>query len=191
MKTQLHDDEKVLFEGKPQQSVAWYWVLSRLWHVIILLVIFFLMVYFNPGQRQVMEKMEQGLFHQSLAWGHILPVIIIAIVVVGYFWFRKVSQGYDYVITDQRSILHYGFISLNRRVIPHNQVVDVNIRATLFERLFGLGSVYIDGIGTMGSQMMMGSRRSANNTTRLEGLKLEQCEQVMDLLSKVISTKKH
>lgn len=189
MKTQLHDGEKILFEGKPDQGVAWYWVLSRLWHVVTLLVVFALLLYFSPRQRQGVEEIESAVFHQGLAWEYILPVIIIAIIAIGYWWFRQVSQGYDYTITNQRSILHYGFISLNCRVIPHSQVVDVNIRATLFERLFGLGSVYIDGIGTMGGQIMRGSRRSGNNTTRLEGLTLKQCEQVIDLLSEIISVK--
>jgi len=64
--------------------------------------------------------------------------------------------------------------------------VDVNVRATFFEHLFGLVSVYIDGIGTMGSQMMLDRWRSANNTTFLEGLALMQCEQVSNLLSKEV-----
>ena len=99
------------------------------------------------------------------------------------------------MVTNQRLIISYGFIVLNHRIIPLEKINDLNMNATLFERIFGLGSVYIATLGTLfsgfngsGGRGMMGSNRSgfSNNTTRLECLSLAQCDEVMAVISKAM-----
>ena len=186
MQVILQENEKILLEFKPKPSMAWYLLLSRAWHVLLLLVVLAVMTSFSPpGSVDAAGNVSfEPLLH------HYGMVILVLLVIIGYFWFRQVIRSYDYVITNQRAILRYGFLSLNKRIIPYSQVNDVNLSASFFERMFGLGSVYIDCLGTVFSAVGFNRNRAANNTTRLEGLALEECEQVLQAISKELSNRR-
>lgn len=180
----LHDNETILLELKPQPVSAWYWLFTRMWHVIWLA--FLLLILVQVQFHHAALSQAGGLFSQI----PIAPALLAFALLIGlgYLFFRMVVQGYDYTITNQRIILKYGFISLNTRIIPLNQISDVNMRANLIERLFGFGSVYIDCIGTIS----MTFRRSGamSNTTRLEGISNADCEKAMEVISREIAKNK-
>ena len=192
MKIRLHEDEEVLAEYRPQARAAWYWLLTRTWHIVFLIIAVAVVIYFMfhanlqlQGQAQYYyDELESLVNFPWILWVAIIGILLAA----AYLWFRTVVTAYDYKITTYRCILRYGLLALNTRVIPLTQINDLNFRASMLERLFGLGSVYIDNIGTMMSQGGLTRKGGTlNNTTRLEGLSLTECDRVMQILSQQIA----
>ncbi|PHQ82271.1 MAG: hypothetical protein COB66_00610 [Coxiella sp. (in: Bacteria)] len=197
METQLHEGEEILLNIKPHKKFAWYWALSRIRHVLLILIILAIFFVFSGGDNSgnnasVSQTLEQGksFFHHYGA-GVFVGLLVVAVVLffLIYLWARMATKKYDYCITNQRCILTSGFLSLNKRMIPYSSVNDVNMRTSLVERLFGLTSVYLDSIGTMMSGSRFRSGSNSNNTTRLEGITMEDCDKVMEIVSKHISQK--
>ncbi len=208
MKYQLQEGEEVLMELKPAERAAWYFMISRTWHfllVIVVLGVWTLMVSAqNPEAShsfsRLLNLITQGFFQRAgLENLSNLVFIVFLLLILGlmYVYFLFAVRGYSYVVTNQRLIISYGFIVLNHRIIPLEKINDLNMNATLFERMFGLGSVYIATLGTLFSGFngsmnnrggLMGTNRSgfSNNTTRLECLSLAQCDEVMAVISKAM-----
>lgn len=189
MKFTLHDDEKILLRLKPQQVSSWYWVFSRMWHglfVIVLVAIFLLADLNNPGSTG--KDTLSFVMQHSVILSAVVVVLLVLMLLGAYVFFRLVVRAYDYCITNQRVIISYGFLSINHRIIPLSKINDVNTRASLFERLFGIVSVYLDTLGTLSSAISFGRRsRAFNNSTRFEGLTPEQADEAMTIISSIIS----
>jgi len=207
MKYQLQEGEEVLMELKPAERAAWYFMVSKTWHVLFLLIFAFFWMFAAAswgGQKSQNTWMLFDYLAKDLSQklginaSGALFLIIAIVLIFGliYIFFLSVIRGYSYVITNQRMIISYGFIVLNHRIIPLEKINDLSMNATLFERIFGLGSVYVSTLGTLfsgfngmaNSTGFMGGGRSsfANNSTRLECLSLEQCDEVMAVISKAM-----
>ena len=194
MALELNEGEKICFDCQPGRRAVMYWFFSNviyLWLAVIGLAILlgFSHIYLHLGQFQ------HGNLLKALKQANYIPYVLVVIgllIIIGgatYMWCNKMAQNYHYVVTNQRCVLHYGMLSLSRSMIPIHNIMDIDMQATFFERLFGMGSVYVDNIGTFTGQMM-GGIGAISVTSRLEGLTLEECEQVMNLLSKMIAEKK-
>lgn len=176
----LHEGEQVLMQVKPQPKTAWYWIISKTWHLITFLIIFGAFLAFSGDQTEtaLIDKAASYARSIQLLW---IPGIVV-LLALAYFWFRKVVEAYDYIITDQRCIFRYGLLSLNTRVIPYSQITDINMRCSFLERWFSLASVRVDCLGTL-LNPTGGQRRTNNNTTCMEGLTLAQCAEVVETIS--------
>lgn len=109
-------------------------------------------------------------------------LLLILVALIGLS--KLVVKAYSYTITNQRIIIRFGLIVLNQRIIPLSQINDVNMQSSVLERLFGLGSVYLDTITTnMNNFYRRRPSSLMNNTGRLEGLNHEQCDEVMNIIS--------
>ena len=181
MNIKLQPGEEVLVNLKPAPLVVWYWLLGKtgVFFIGLLVLAFFSINFFYLSP--------------YLMW-LITFVVLFVVIGLGFLWFKCIANAYHYVVTSQRVIIRYGFIALNQRMIPLSQINDVNMQSTFFERLFGLGSVYIDTLGTLlgpGSVLSNAIRGGGNssrgglmnNTSRLEGLTYAQCDEVMNAIS--------
>lgn len=178
-KIHIADDETVLTSYSPKLSVAGYWVFSRFGRLSILLLFFIVAMIFQPGSMHMKMQVIDVMFAKV---GGVpgLGMIILLLFALGYVFLLNAAKSYKYIITNQRVILTYGFLSINSRSIPIDKIADINVRASFFERLFGLASLQIDCIGTV----FCGNRGGAsNNTTAMEGLTMPICNEAMALLS--------
>jgi membrane protein YdbS with pleckstrin-like domain len=190
----LHENEEIKFQSKPSPRVAWFWLVSKTWHFILIIAFYLIFIGFNVSKKQLEQMTESTLqntpvLHQYAPWliSHEFIIAITAVVlllIILSLWFRNVAKAYSYVLTNQRCIIRYGLLGLNTRIVPYKQLSDVNMRCGFFERLFGLASVRIDCLSTV-----LGSNRGryGNNTTCLEGLTQAQCNEAMDIISHHIS----
>lgn len=168
----LQENENILLELKPDRTSSIYFFIIKLWHssflVIAIATIFF-------------SKLNKTNLDNTNVKNVVLVILILLVIyfIVAWFFIRRVVNCYSYTITNQRCILKYGFLYLNRRDISYHNINDVNLRSNIVEKLFGLGSVYINDISTA---MRINSRIS-NNTCRMEGITLDECEKAMDLIN--------
>ncbi|WP_044247524.1 PH domain-containing protein [Francisella hispaniensis] len=170
----LQENEKILLELKPSSLSIKYFFISRFWHgslvIMIMAITFF-------------SKMEKNVITFNFINAMLITsVILMTYFILGWFFIKKVVQSYNYIITNQRCILKYGFLYLNRRDISYPNINDINLKSNITEKIFGLGSVYLNDINTS----IRANTRISNNTCRMEGLTLIECERVMDLISENI-----
>lgn len=185
---QLHEGEEILLSTKPNPGSALYFLFTRMWH--FLLIIIAVGYFFIAHLPQ--DKAAQNGTNATQMGNNIIPIIIYLVVIllillIAWFIIRKAITSYNYTFTNQRCIIEFGFFSLGKRIIPYGQVNDIDFSSSFVERLFGYGSVYIDDLSTALNNRGFGRSRNTNKTSRLEGLTLKQCEQVMDLVSSRIS----
>lgn len=179
---QIHiaEDESILANYNPKLSVAGYWIFARFGRLALTLVFFLVFLALQPGQQhQAMAELNVVLARVGGLQG--LVIIVLLLFALGYVFLFNAAKSYRYIVTNERIILTYGFLSINSRSIPLDKIVDINVRASFFERLFGLASVRIDCLGTV----FTNSRgRASNNTTAMEGLTMSVCNDAMALISK-------
>ncbi|APC92398.1 MULTISPECIES: PH domain-containing protein [Francisella] len=175
----LQENEKILLELKPNKLSVGYFFITRFWHsslVIILIAI----VFFSKLKKDIISF---NFIDVILITSSILIIYLI----LGWVFIKKVIQGYNYIITNHRCILKYGFLYLNRRDISYSNINDINLKANIVEKFFGLGSVYLNDINTS----IRANTKISNNTCRMEGLALTECERIMDLISENIQRYKN
>ncbi|QIW09811.1 PH domain-containing protein [Francisella sp. LA112445] len=171
----LQENENILLELKPNKSSIIYFFIIKLWHSSFLIIAIAVMFF---------SKLNKTTINHDMLTNTVLVIFVLLIIyfIVAWFFIRRIINGYSYIITNQRCILKYGFLYLNRRDIPYRNINDVNLRSNIIEKAFGLGSVYINDISTA----MRVNTRVSNNTCRMEGLTLDECEKAMDLINENI-----
>ena len=183
-KIALHSGETILAQAKPNASVSLYWLISRIGRSALSILILLALLYFQTPDKGHLHLNIPAL--SLLSHTTIVTLAIAGLLLAIYALFHYAAKNYQYVVTSERVILTYGFLSINTRVIPYNKINDINVRASFFERLFGLASVNIDCIGTM---LSSNRRRAGNNTTTMEGLTPEQCNHMLEVVSEQMTKK--
>ncbi len=194
MNYKLQENEEVQFEIKPHGLSVWYFVLAslgRFLHLIVALIVVLIFTFLSDYMRGrgatdlSMLHFLANQFGVSIELMTTLAVAILVVIFLGLWGLSKlVVNAYTYTITNQRIIIRYGLITLNQRIIPFSQINDINMQSSLLERIFGLGSVYLDTITTDINNFYRRSPSNImNNTGRLEGLTHQDCDEIMNLIS--------
>lgn len=184
----LHEDEQILLQLKPNPTIVWAWMCTKLWHVIAVILI---ACFWVVNTHNISSNTASTLYHSasSLASHHLyiaMALVVILVLLAAYAWLRLVANAYRYVITNQRCFIRYGLISMNTRIIPVSQINDVNITANIVLRQFQLENVFIDTISTA----YMSTRRNLmNNSTLLEGLTRAESNEAVTVLTKLMKQK--
>jgi uncharacterized membrane protein YdbT with pleckstrin-like domain len=194
MNYKLQENEEVRLEIKPHGLSVWYFVLASMGRFLHLIIMFLLVVlmsfishYFNSEYGSswsifsfIAERI--GLKTETIM---MLSLGLLVLIFLGLFGLSKlVVNAYTYTITNQRIIIRYGLITLNQRIIPFSQINDINMQSSILERIFGLGSIYLDTITTnLNNFYRRRSSNIMNNTGRLEGLTHQDCDEVMNIIS--------
>lgn len=185
----LHDGEEILLEVKPDKRAALYFTGAKIVRVIVLLAILAVIFFFQTHALRKTIHDFLNLIQHNLYWG--VPAVIV-LLIINFFCFKRMLNGYHYIMTNQRCILKYKLLSTNVRVIPYSKFSDIYIDASFLERVFGLASVYIDGVGMMSigaprGGLLGGRSSNSNNTTRMEALSAKDSQRVFDTISKFIT----
>jgi uncharacterized membrane protein YdbT with pleckstrin-like domain len=80
----------------------------------------------------------------------VIGLILLAVTVV---WALIETLRWKYTITDRRVFVRHGFISINEQTARLERVQDLTLHQTLFDRLFGVGTLQIDTAGSEGGPL--------------------------------------
>ena len=81
----------------------------------------------------------------------LIVFVVIAVVVVA--WTLLETIRWKYTITNRRVFVRHGLVSVNEQTARLERVQDVTLRQSLFDRMFGVGSLAIDTAGSEGGAL--------------------------------------
>jgi uncharacterized membrane protein YdbT with pleckstrin-like domain len=80
----------------------------------------------------------------------VVGLVLLAVTVV---WALLETIRWKYTITDRRVFVRHGLVSVNEQTARLERVQDLTLRQTLFDRLFGVGTLQIDTAGSEGGPL--------------------------------------
>jgi uncharacterized membrane protein YdbT with pleckstrin-like domain len=80
----------------------------------------------------------------------IVGLVLVAVTVV---WALLETLRWKYTITDRRVFVRHGLVSINEQTARLERVQDLTLHQTLFDRLFGVGTLQIDTAGSEGGPL--------------------------------------
>lgn len=122
------------------------------------------------------EKIIKSL--KPSRWAYLIWYLLGVFSLVSFFGIiilimtELVRNANNYYITNKRIVHVYTFLSKKISSIPNGKIQDLHMRQNIIDRLFGIGTIYINSAG------------SGNIEMRLRGLK--NPEQVKKLIGKRI-----
>jgi uncharacterized membrane protein YdbT with pleckstrin-like domain len=125
------DDERVIWTGRP----SWRGRLSI----------------FAPGLALAVLVLVLGLV-LDLGLGLSL-LLALAIAAVTVAWGLLETIRWKYTITDRRVFVRHGLITVNEQTARLERVQDLLLRQSVFDRLFGVGTLEIDTAGSEGGAL--------------------------------------
>lgn len=130
----LTDDEMIVLDLHPH----WVRLVGPFVLAVLVLLLAVLGVFFAPN----------GVAQHPLQY----LILIVAVGALFYLsirpWLRWVTTRY--VITTERVLLRHGVLTRTGHDIPLGRINDVGFQQTLFERLFGSGTLSIESAGERG-----------------------------------------
>jgi uncharacterized membrane protein YdbT with pleckstrin-like domain len=80
----------------------------------------------------------------------VVGLVVLALTVV---WALLETIRWKYTITDRRVFVRHGLVSVNEQTARLERVQDLTLHQTLFDRLFGVGTLQIDTAGSEGGPL--------------------------------------
>lgn len=171
----LLPDEHIFLEVRPDVRASLYRLFYQYWRYILSFL--FLSYFFHFFIFNLYETIIQFIlpFNNFLSY-FVLAILIFATLI---YLMHKNLSSYSYIFTNKRIMIHYNFINKNTLIIPYERIVNIDLRQNLLEQLLGLGTVYISEMGSNVSQ-----QSNLTNMSRIEGLSIKSCQDMVDLVSK-------
>ncbi|MGH3024568.1 MAG: PH domain-containing protein [Gaiellaceae bacterium] len=134
----LTDEERVVWTGRP----SWRGRVSI----------------FAPGLLLAVVVLVAGLW--TGVGAGISLLLALAVVVVTLAWGLLETIRWKYTITNRRVFVRHGLITVNEQTARLERVQDLLLRQSLFDRLFGVGTLEIDTAGSEGGALEFKALRS-------------------------------
>lgn len=127
----MADDERVIWSGRP----SWRGRMSI----------------FAPGVLLALVVLVGGLVLDV----SVTVVLLLALVIVlaTLAWGLWETIRWKYTVTERRVFVRHGLISVQEQTARLERVQDLTLRQSLFDRLFGVGTVQIDTAGSEGGAL--------------------------------------
>ncbi len=93
---------------------------------------------------------------QDRTWIWVLGVLgaLLALLVIAYWWLHTMSAAL--VVTNKRTIQKKGLLARSSSEVVHDNIRNIQIDQTFWERLWGVGSIGISSSGQDGIEVQMG-----------------------------------
>ena len=88
-----------------------------------------------------------------VGWTGIAAGAFLVVVVVTLGWALLQTIFWKYTITDRRIFVRHGLLSVTEETARLGRVQDITLRQSVFDRLFGVGTLSIDTAGTEGGSL--------------------------------------
>ncbi|HXV58304.1 MAG TPA: PH domain-containing protein [Gaiellaceae bacterium] len=132
------DDERVVWTGRP----SWRGRMSIV----------------APGLLLALAVLVGGLLLDVSTTIVLLVAVVIAVATVA--WALLETIRWKYTVTERRVFVRHGLISVNEQTARLERVQDLTLRQSLFDRLFGVGTLKIDTAGSEGGALEFKALRS-------------------------------
>lgn len=164
----LQETEKIIKEIKPLPQLKWFFFLRSALGLIFILL-FFSFAFFGAA--------SNGFFAPII---FAIPIILLIIFfVVAHLQYERQF----YWITNERVIYKRGIIGYAITSIPFERISDIIISRSLFEKIFGFGSLQIQ---TLAGQFSQGNRFGAEGSL----LAIPEPEETQELIFKLVKQKR-
>jgi uncharacterized membrane protein YdbT with pleckstrin-like domain len=90
----------------------------------------------------------------------IVLLVAAAVAVATVAWALWETIRWKYTITERRVFVRHGLISVNEQTARLERVQDLTLRQSLFDRVFGVGTLAIDTAGSEGGALEFKALRS-------------------------------
>jgi uncharacterized membrane protein YdbT with pleckstrin-like domain len=114
----------------------------------------------RPSWRGRLSIFAPGLALAVLVLGLVLDLglglsllLALAIAAVTVAWGLLETIRWKYTITDRRVFVRHGLITVNEQTARLERVQDLLLRQSVFDRLFGVGTLEIDTAGSEGGAL--------------------------------------
>ena len=88
-----------------------------------------------------------------IGWEGIGAGAFLVIVLVTLGWALLETIFWKYTVTDRRIFVRHGLLSVTEETARPRRVQDITLRQSIFDRLFGVGTLSIDTAGTEGGAL--------------------------------------
>ena len=88
-----------------------------------------------------------------IGWEGVAATAFLLLVVVTLGWALLRTIFWKYTISDRRIFVRHGLLSVTEETARLGRVQDITLRQSIFDRLFGVGTLSIDTAGTSGSAL--------------------------------------
>lgn len=179
----LHADEKMLFECKPDKKLIAYLFFTRgHFYILIPLMLFASYIFFGTHFVTIFAN-----------WLSYLIVALIAVSALSCAWLTFALNRHWYFFTSSRCIIYSGYWGVNKKVIPYNRIVDINMNRNPMRAILGIAAIYIvqQGVASQYTRGMgQGTQGISANMAIIDGLTPALAEQISDLVSQQMSNVK-
>jgi uncharacterized membrane protein YdbT with pleckstrin-like domain len=135
----LTDYEQVVMDLRPH----WVRLVRPVLSGAVVLALAVLGVFFTPA----------GVLQVALQYTILVVAVVLLAVLTVRPWLIWVTTRY--VLTTERVLLSHGIVSRSRRDIPLRRINDFTFEQTLFERLFGSGTLILESAGEHGQLSLL------------------------------------
>ena len=139
----INDDEKVLWQGKPN---AKSYVLAAMLKMLPIAIIW--LIFDGAFIAGISIGMVKGVIPLGIL-GFVVPFFLLHLMPV-WMWiantvkaFREV-KNLEYAITDRRVIIRSGVIGIDFKFINYTEIDSVNIKVGIIDKIFKVGDIYIN-----------------------------------------------
>jgi membrane protein YdbS with pleckstrin-like domain len=102
-----------------------------------------------------------------IGWEGIGATIFLIAVVVTMGWALIQTILWKYTVTDRRIFVRHGLLSVTEETARLGRVQDITLRQSIFDRLFGVGTLSIDTAGTEGGALDLRGLRNPTGVREL------------------------
>jgi membrane protein YdbS with pleckstrin-like domain len=102
-----------------------------------------------------------------IGWESIGATIFLIAVVVTMGWALIQTILWKYTVTDRRIFVRHGLLSVTEETARLGRVQDITLRQSIFDRLFGVGTLSIDTAGTEGGALDLRGLRNPTGVREL------------------------
>ena len=88
-----------------------------------------------------------------IGWEGVGAGAFLVIVLVTLGWALLETIFWRYTVTDRRIFVRHGLLSVTEETARLGRVQDITLRQSIFDRLFGVGTLSIDTAGTEGGAL--------------------------------------
>lgn len=138
------EGERILHELRPERSILLVWFFSKCLPTAFTaaFLIFWFFGFFGVVAGLATDQITVGMIAAAIA----APVALI-LSLMYIFYLRKT---YLYYVTNMRCVFSGGILRRVERSVPYHKITDVEISATILDRLLGISSLRIFTPGSTG-----------------------------------------
>jgi uncharacterized membrane protein YdbT with pleckstrin-like domain len=131
------EDEKILYESRPDSKNLWVWLFTKVIGVGILLLFISFIFFMNFYLTEKMTNPESLINLTN-------PIIIFIILLILIFLYQiPLLKTYYFYITNKKIILKGGIFIKRKKTIPFHKITDIEISQNIIEQIFNLYKINV------------------------------------------------